>query len=274
MTYGTKAFGMFGPAKDIAKKGRFGDTLLAHINPEEARMLKTMGGSGTINPFTGALEFFTPNATREDFDPEFYLAQNRDVARAGYGTGEGQMDPFEHYNKFVLQGDEKRAGNIQEQQERDLGSFTGVFDEDFYLSNNQDVADALAGDLLGDIKTAQDHFLAFGREEGRTSNQMQQDLLMNEDSDITRFGSDAFGNPSDRAIQRRNLFTGENQAEGGVPFPTVLNVGNTFAGRYCWRGHAFRDRSLRRHSGSNQQRISKQVAKTSYERRGRIYGAV
>ena len=227
MNYGTKAFGMFGPAKNIAKKGRFGDTLLAHINPQEAKMLKRMGGSGTINPFTGALEFFTPNATREDFDPEFYLAQNRDVARAGYGTGEGQMDPFEHYNQFVLQGDEKRAGNIQEQQERDLGSFTGVFDEDFYLSNNQDVADALAGDQLGDIKTAQDHFLAFGREEGRTSNQMQQDLLMNEDSDITRFGSDAFGNPSDRAIQRRNLFTGENQAEGGVPFPNVLNVDGT-----------------------------------------------
>ena len=27
---------MFGPARDMAKKGRFGDTLLAHINPQEA----------------------------------------------------------------------------------------------------------------------------------------------------------------------------------------------------------------------------------------------
>ena len=48
---------MFGPARDMAKKGRFGDTLLAHINPEEAKLLKRIGGRGTINPKTGALEF-------------------------------------------------------------------------------------------------------------------------------------------------------------------------------------------------------------------------
>jgi len=37
--------------------GRNGDTLLAHINPREAAMLKKMGGSGTINPRTGLLQF-------------------------------------------------------------------------------------------------------------------------------------------------------------------------------------------------------------------------
>ena len=41
----------------IAKAGRNGDTQLAHINPQEAQMLKAMGGSGTINPYTGLREY-------------------------------------------------------------------------------------------------------------------------------------------------------------------------------------------------------------------------
>jgi len=45
-------------AKYMASLGRNGDTILAHINPEEARLLKAFGGSGTINPQTGLPEFF------------------------------------------------------------------------------------------------------------------------------------------------------------------------------------------------------------------------
>ena len=45
-------------ARRIAAEGRNGDTILAHINPGEAQMLKRMGGSGSINPTTGLPEFF------------------------------------------------------------------------------------------------------------------------------------------------------------------------------------------------------------------------
>lgn len=41
----------------LASKGRGGDSILAHITPEEAAMLKRRGGSGTINPATGLPEF-------------------------------------------------------------------------------------------------------------------------------------------------------------------------------------------------------------------------
>lgn len=44
-------------AQQLRAKGRGGDTILAHINPTEAAMLKAMGGSGTINPKTGLPEF-------------------------------------------------------------------------------------------------------------------------------------------------------------------------------------------------------------------------
>lgn len=44
-------------AQLIQAKGRGRDTILAHITPNEARILKERGGSGTRNPDTGLLEF-------------------------------------------------------------------------------------------------------------------------------------------------------------------------------------------------------------------------
>ncbi len=45
-------------ARMVASKGRNGDSMLAHITPSEAALLKRRGGSGTINPATGLPEFF------------------------------------------------------------------------------------------------------------------------------------------------------------------------------------------------------------------------
>ena len=49
--------GLAAAAESLRRKGRHGDTMLAHINPQEAAMLKRMGGKGTINPKTGLPEF-------------------------------------------------------------------------------------------------------------------------------------------------------------------------------------------------------------------------
>jgi hypothetical protein len=42
---------------ELAGYGREGDTELAHVNPFEAKLLKAVGGSGTINPVTGLREY-------------------------------------------------------------------------------------------------------------------------------------------------------------------------------------------------------------------------
>lgn len=51
-----------GDAKSMAemlrRMGRRGDTMLAHITPEEADMLMQAGGAGTTNPDTGLPEFY------------------------------------------------------------------------------------------------------------------------------------------------------------------------------------------------------------------------
>lgn len=44
-------------SQELSKMGRGGDTMLAHITPEEMRLLRSRGGSGTINPDTGLPEF-------------------------------------------------------------------------------------------------------------------------------------------------------------------------------------------------------------------------
>ena len=45
-------------AHALRQEGRHGDTMLAHISPEEAEILKELGGSGSINPETGLPEYF------------------------------------------------------------------------------------------------------------------------------------------------------------------------------------------------------------------------
>ena len=64
---------MGGDLRKIAKllqgKGRNGDTILAHINPEEAALLRNYGGAGTTNPDTGLLEFNDTIIDRFTGDP-------------------------------------------------------------------------------------------------------------------------------------------------------------------------------------------------------------
>ena len=44
--------------RTLAARGVRGDTMIAHIDPREAAMLKFMGGAGTINPRTGLRQFY------------------------------------------------------------------------------------------------------------------------------------------------------------------------------------------------------------------------
>lgn len=70
-------------AKQLAKKGRGGDSMLVHITPREASMLKDAGGAGTINPDTGLMEFY---------DGEYDLmkyAGSPDIQTGGYTSAAG-----------------------------------------------------------------------------------------------------------------------------------------------------------------------------------------
>ena len=62
----TLGLGLPALAEMIRAKGRGKDTVLAHITPREAALLKKRGGAGSINPDTGLLEYYDG----EDYVPD------------------------------------------------------------------------------------------------------------------------------------------------------------------------------------------------------------
>ena len=71
---------MRGIAQLLQAQGRHGDTMLAHITPEEAGILKLLGGSGTINPDTGLPEFWWNPFTwvqEKILDPVFEFVEEK-----------------------------------------------------------------------------------------------------------------------------------------------------------------------------------------------------
>ena len=47
---------------DLAAKGITGDTELTYLTPQQQNLLKSIGGSGTLNPHTGGKQYFGPLA--------------------------------------------------------------------------------------------------------------------------------------------------------------------------------------------------------------------
>jgi len=67
-------------AELIRSQGRGRDTVLAHITPQEAALLKKRGGSGSMNPSTGLPEY------QEDYGSNFYNPE--DVSQFNYNPVE------------------------------------------------------------------------------------------------------------------------------------------------------------------------------------------
>jgi hypothetical protein len=67
--------------------GRNGDTVLAHISPAEARMLKAKGGAGTVNPKTGLLEFYVAG---KDGGQYIWRTQGDSKVRSSHAERDGK----------------------------------------------------------------------------------------------------------------------------------------------------------------------------------------
>jgi hypothetical protein len=99
-------------ARLLQDKGRNGDTILAHINPREAALLREQGGSGEINPETGLMEF-----ADEDYTAGLSAAEGGDsgIGDAGdAGGGDVQIMP----EQPQVQGSEIASQVFQQPQEQ------------------------------------------------------------------------------------------------------------------------------------------------------------
>lgn len=98
---GGQPHGIKSLAQDLAQYGRGGDTMVAHINPQEAALLKSMGGAGTINPITGLPEFgffkSITNAVKGVVQPVYNATFKNipgvDQALVGLDKGVGSLVP-------------------------------------------------------------------------------------------------------------------------------------------------------------------------------------
>jgi len=80
-------------ASMLQGKGRGKDTILAHITPREAEILKAAGGSGTTNPETGLLEFYDGESS---YVPDFGYGQEGDISTTqGVNEDTGQIYQIE-----------------------------------------------------------------------------------------------------------------------------------------------------------------------------------
>lgn len=123
-----------GKSNNLASHGRFGDTMVAHISPDEARLLEAHGGSGTINPQTGLPEFFNVGHFLKKFAPIAASVLGFAIGGpAGAAIGAGLGSAGVQYSQTHNLGDALKAGALSAG-----GSYIG--------SN-------VAGSLLGNLGT-------------------------------------------------------------------------------------------------------------------------
>ena len=133
----------------LASKGRYGDTMIAHINPQEAQMLMNQGGAGTINPMTGL--------------PEFYDGDEGGFGDGGYaGSGDFGDDDFGESTADIGGFDDGPSGSAMDAVDAEAYAQAAIEDPDIPVSAD-DIADFYGfGSPTAGVAGAQEGFKDFG----------------------------------------------------------------------------------------------------------------
>ena len=98
-----------GLAQILKSRGRKGDTILAHISPAEAKLLKKRGGSGKSNPETGLPEFALegePDSFSQSFAQPAYVPPSTPQGMDTYEPGPRQLTPTSASDAAQYQGNQ------------------------------------------------------------------------------------------------------------------------------------------------------------------------
>jgi len=102
-------------AKKVRAQGRGRDTVLAHITPAEAKLLKARGGRGSINPKTGLPEFEDGDFGGFDFGGEGNQ-QIYDAGGGSDGSGGGVEESSQTYVDPVAAPPDASGGGTETSQ--------------------------------------------------------------------------------------------------------------------------------------------------------------
>lgn len=183
----------------LASKGRNGDSMMAHVNPQEMQLLQSVGGSGTINPATGQPEFFLKKLFKSIVKPLVGAALGFLVGgpvgaviggSAGYTVdkmGEAQKAAeaaASEQARLAQEAENTRIAEAQAEAERlrqaearrqqnitagqgEIASLFGQFNDDFYNKRSQSYLDYAMPTL---DKQYQDQMKALTTNLARTGN--------------------------------------------------------------------------------------------------------
>ena len=97
---GGETLGIKSLAQQLPSYGRYNDDMVAHISSDEARLLKAMGGAGTINPVTGLPEF------------GFFKSVFKPVGKVLSGFDDVVLQPITGGIQDLVQGVAKATGPV------------------------------------------------------------------------------------------------------------------------------------------------------------------
>jgi hypothetical protein len=159
-------------AEMLRSKGRNKDTVLAHITPKEAALLKKRGGAGTINPNTGLPEFddelqslggdtggtFTPATQDVSFQaPTYTAAPSTTDTSGGYGLSTGAPTQSQQFTTDLTSGAAPQAGQTADYLNQAYGTLTpstfGQLQPGISTPIAQQVADTSQGGATGLVGT-------------------------------------------------------------------------------------------------------------------------
>jgi hypothetical protein len=174
-------------AKDLGKLGREGDTELAHVNPWEQKLLKAVGGSGTINPITNLKEFKGgggggQSQTTNELDPNVvpYVRDALSKQQALYNEGAP-----EYYGGQTYLNPNANQQNAMSQMAANANVNNPMLQNATNLNNQM---------IQGDFLQNNPNFDAVMNTAGRKATDLYNNAMTNTNSQASmsgRYGSDA-----------------------------------------------------------------------------------
>ena len=238
-------------AKDLGKLGREGDTELAHVNPWEQKLLKAVGGSGTINPITNLKEFKGggggSSQTTNELDPNVVpyvkdaLSQQQKLYNEGapeYYGGQTYLDPNSQQQSAInMMTANANVNNPMLQNSTNLNN--QMIQGDFLQNNpNFDAVMNTAGRKATDLyNNAMTNTNSKASMSGRYGSDAHAKMASNNSSNLAQSLADTAGQYAyqNYATERGNQINAMNNAgqianNQNIGAQNLMNAGNMQAG--------------------------------------------
>jgi len=239
-------------AKDLGKLGREGDTELAHVNPWEQKLLKAVGGSGTINPITNLKEFKGGGGggnsqTTNELDPNIVpyvtdaLQKQQDLYNQGapeYYGGQTYLDPNTQQQQAMSQM--TANANVNNPMLQNSTNLNNSMIQGDYLQNNPnfDQVMATAGRAATDqYNNAMQSTNSNASMSGRYGSDAHSRMASNNSSNLAQSLADTAGQYAytNYANERGNQINAMNNAgqisqNQNIGANNLMNAGNMQAG--------------------------------------------